>query len=73
MVECIDEETRQELLRLIKDDRAKNIINSIQICRRKTKRAPSKYNVFMGSCVKGKTGAIKDRFRSCVSEWKMKK
>ena len=34
------------------------------------KRAPSEYNLFMGKCVKEKTGPIKERFKSCVVEWK---
>ena len=37
------------------------------------KRAPSAYNQFMGSCVRGKSGAIQDRFRECALEWKAQK
>ena len=39
----------------------------------RAKRAPSQYNIFMGSCVKGKSGDIKVRFKACVEEWKRKK
>jgi len=39
----------------------------------RAKRAPSPYNIFMGSCVKGKSGDIKTRFKACVEEWKKKK
>jgi hypothetical protein len=41
--------------------------------RARGKRAPSPYNIFMGSCVKGKAGDIKSRFKACVEEWKKKK
>jgi len=37
------------------------------------KRAPSAYNQFIGSCVRGKTGAITERFKACVEEWKKRK
>ena len=37
------------------------------------KRAPSEYNIFMGTCVKGKSGDITNRFKSCVLEWKARK
>lgn len=37
------------------------------------KRAPSSYNIFLGSCVKGKSGPITQRFKSCVEEWKRKR
>ena len=37
------------------------------------KRAPSAYNIFIGSCVKGKSGPIKQRFKSCVEDWKSKR
>ena len=37
------------------------------------KRAPSKYNIFMGECVKGKTGDVKVRFKECAVEWKEEK
>lgn len=40
------------------------------IAKSKSKRKPSKYNIFMGKCVKGKTGEIKTRFKACVMEWK---
>lgn len=40
--------------------------------RTRGKRAPSTYNIFMGQCVKGKSGPIKERFRSCVTDWKRK-
>jgi len=40
---------------------------------KRAKRAPSAYNIFLGQCVKGKTGDIKVRFKSCVEEWKKKK
>ena len=43
------------------------------IAKKKSKRKPSKYNLFIGKCVKGKTGDIKDRFKRCVIEWKKKK
>lgn len=72
-MECIDEETQEELLRRVKDEKAKKIIESIQICKTRRKRAPSKYNIFMGGCVKGKTGPIKNRFKSCAGEWKKNK
>ncbi len=37
------------------------------------KRKPSKYNLFMKECIKGKEGAIQDRFRACALEYKEKK
>lgn len=37
------------------------------------KRKPSAYNIFMGSCVKGKSGRIQDRFKSCAADWRSKK
>lgn len=39
----------------------------------KKKRAPSAYNIFIGSCVKEKTGPVTERFKSCVIEWKEQK
>ena len=73
MVECIDEETKQKLLQLVKDSESKKIINSIQTCKRRVKRAPSEYNIFMGTCVKSISGPIKDRFKSCAAKWKQSK
>lgn len=39
----------------------------------KKKRVPSLFNLFIGSCIKEKTGPVPERFRSCVVEWKEKK
>lgn len=39
----------------------------------KNKRAPNAYNVFIGQCVRSKTGPVTERFRACVAEWKTKK
>lgn len=36
-------------------------------------KTPSDYNIFMGSCLKSKSGDIKSRFKNCVDEWKRKK
>lgn len=46
-----------------------------EICteKAKKKRAPSEFNIFIGSCVKEKTGPVPERFKSCVVEWKKKK
>jgi hypothetical protein len=38
--------------------------------REKGKRQPSKFNIFMGKCVKEKKGVVKERFKECVKEWK---
>jgi len=38
----------------------------------KKKRAPSKYNIFMGKCVKSKSGKITTRLKKCATEWKKK-
>ena len=37
------------------------------------KRSPSAYNIFMGKCIKGKSGAIQTRFRECALEYKKQK
>ena len=39
------------------------------------KRAASAYNVFMSSCVKGKSSSlpITERFKLCAGEWKRQK
>jgi len=37
------------------------------------KRAPSQYNIFMGECIREKTGAIQERLRACALEWRQKK
>lgn len=38
------------------------------------KRAPSAYNIFIGSCMKAKTGvAFPERMKSCAIEYKAKK
>ena len=38
------------------------------------KRAPSQYNIFIGSCMKAKTGvAFPERMKSCAIEYKAKK
>ena len=39
----------------------------------KRTRAPSKYNLHMKECLRGTTGPIKQRFKSCVEDWKRKK
>jgi len=41
--------------------------------RQKGKREPSEFNIFMGECVKEKTGPIKERFKECVETWKKEK
>jgi len=40
---------------------------------RRSKRAPSKYNLFMKECIKGKSGPIQERFRACALEYKKHK
>lgn len=37
------------------------------------KRAPSKYNLFIGACVKSRTGKIQERFKACAGEYKRQK
>jgi len=39
---------------------------------RRVKRAPSKYNIFMGECIKKHSGAIQERFKKCAAEYKKK-
>jgi hypothetical protein len=41
--------------------------------REKGKRQPSEFNIFIGKCVKEKTGPITERFKKCVGEWKVQK
>ncbi|MHA1852544.1 MAG: hypothetical protein ACTSUF_03445 [Candidatus Heimdallarchaeaceae archaeon] len=44
-----------------------------RVASRRKKRAPSEYNKFMSTCVKGKSGPIQERFKSCAGEWRRKK
>ena len=39
----------------------------------KKTRKRSAYQEFMSTCLKSKTGDIKDRFKICVKEWRNKK
>ena len=43
-----------------------------EICtfKAKKKRKPSKYNVFIGECVKNESGPVTERFKRCVLKWK---
>ena len=36
-------------------------------------RKPSAYNIFIGECIKKKSGPIPERMKSCSKEWKSKK
>lgn len=40
---------------------------------KRTKRAPSKYNLCIKECIPEKTGPIQDRFKSCALGCKEKK
>lgn len=43
---------------------------------KKKKRAPSKYNIFIGGCMKGcgkETEPCTDRMKSCAIKWKQEK
>lgn len=44
---------------------------SIQLSRKK--RPPTAYNIFMGECIKKKSGAIQKRFKECAIEYKKEK
>jgi len=37
------------------------------------KRAPSEYNIFIGECIKGETGPVPERMKTCAIEWKEEK
>jgi len=37
------------------------------------KRTPSKYNIFIGRCMKGKSGPVPARMKECSAEWKKNK
>jgi len=41
--------------------------------RGKKKRAPSAYNIFMGTCVKEETGPVTKRFKRCAGKYKVEK
>jgi len=44
--------------------------------RKRTKRAPSKYNLFMRECLqrkKGEPGEHKEKFRACALEYRQRK
>ena len=55
-----------------------DVVKAIKVDCRPSKRggrtrALSPYNKFIGSCVKGKSGPVKTRFRECAKEWRRKK
>jgi hypothetical protein len=56
------------------DEEQCNVIREAaeEYCRSRSrgKRGKSEYQVFMGECVKGKSGPVKERFRECAKEWR---
>jgi hypothetical protein len=79
-VEAIDEEIEdfdvidQVCLSLNLDEEQCGLIKEAaeEYCKskRKGQRGKSEYQVFMGECVKGKSGPMKERFRECAKEWR---
>jgi len=85
---CLREDYKRLLLESSKgEDKTvlENLLQNIPSCERlpveigpcsgtgKKKRKPSRYNLFMGRCIKEKTGPVTQRFKECALEYKKKK
>jgi len=78
---CLPRETREAILARTQSlsDEARisvdEIIGAFPDCavRIRKKRAPSLYNQHISRCLKGTTGDIKARFKTCAQQWKARK
>jgi len=83
VIVCLDPRIKQRLL----EETGATMLHGIPACRDgspigfsggrgaregRAKRAPSKYNLFMGACVKSRPAGqpVAERFSECVVEWK---